>query len=93
VRTPLKFSLQSRASWHANDRDVLPLEQRRPRPGGVVDQVAPGATSFTSRAYVSAFMATMMSTRLSGRLVPSLVTRISYQVGRPWMLEGSSSSP
>src|ERR1700742_2949041 len=38
-------------------------------------------------------MATMISTRPERATCPSLVTRISYQVGRPWMFEGKESFP
>ena len=42
----------------------------------------------TSLSQVCGFIATIMSTPPRAPRWPSSVTRTSYQVGRPWMLEG-----
>src|SRR5271170_7453967 len=46
-----------------------------------------------SRAYVSAFIATMRSYSAVRAVWPSLLTRISYQVGSPWMFDGNRFLP
>src|SRR6185312_3651455 len=48
------------------------------------------ATSFT---YVSGLSATTRSTCSGRDTQPSLLTRISYQVGRPWMFDGNTFLP
>ena len=53
----------------------------------------PGTSSSMSRAYVSAFMATMRSKSGVRATCPSPLTRISYQVGRPWMFDGKTFFP
>ena len=42
----------------------------------------------TSLSQVCGFIATIMSTPPRAPRWPASVTRTSYQVGRPWMLEG-----
>src|ERR1700735_4878473 len=46
-----------------------------------------------SRAYVSAFIATITSYALVRAVWPSLLIRISYQVGSPWMFDGKRFLP
>src|ERR1035437_3037699 len=46
-----------------------------------------------SWSYVWAFMATMRSYSGALAVQPSALTRISYHVGRPWMLDGKRFLP
>ncbi len=48
----------------------------------------PGSIEATSWAQVWGFIATIMSTPPRRPSRPCSVTRTSYQVGRPWILEG-----
>src|SRR5580704_2454399 len=53
----------------------------------------PLATSAMSRAYVCPFIATIRSYVRARATCPSLLTRISYHVGRPWMFDGNRFLP
>ena len=46
-----------------------------------------------SRAYVSEFIATIRSYSAVRAVCPSALTRISYQVGKPWMFDGKRFFP
>src|SRR6266850_8124483 len=48
----------------------------------------PGSIEATSLSQVCGFIATIRSTPPRAPRWPASVTRTSYQVGRPWMLEG-----
>src|ERR1700738_484105 len=50
----------------------------------------PGSSGARSLSQVCGFIATIMSTPPRAPRWPSSVTRTSYQVGRPWMLEGKT---
>jgi hypothetical protein len=58
-----------------------------------VKKAPPGATEARSRANESGFMATTISCSSLRAMKPSLLARIVYQVGKPWMLEGKRFFP
>src|SRR3954466_15522946 len=53
----------------------------------------PERTSATSRLYVAGLSATIRSKSGVRAVCPSLLTRISYHVGRPWMFDGNTFFP
>ena len=78
-----------RGQRHADQGDVVANALRRQRLGRIVEQIAARLDGRPRPWPRSAgFIATIRSTPPRRPRWPASLTRTSYQVGRPWMLEG-----
>ncbi len=93
ARAPSKRSLQSRANGIPRSRTSSRRASRRSGQLASCSTQPPGTTSATSRIWVAGFSATMRSGVSARAVHPAPFTRISYQVGSPWMLDGNRFLP
>ena len=82
------FAVADRGQRHPEHGDVVAEFRRRHRLGRVVEQISAGADAGDVLVQVCGFIATMRSRPPRAPRWPASEMRTSYQVGRPWMLEG-----